>query len=263
MKTSSFLLENDFQWGENIAAAEQRRLWRDMIYDENPNPTLPLVVNQNGNYMTTREEIRTAYYTSNHQWDVTLRVVHERLNSVRTDIAQYVKNLQNLEKNNEVLTKRIHELSGVLFPPFPDTSLYTTLFPHDMESAPGFPVVPNLTWRMLLSSLDANTLYYHQELGKYNALKKEECRLCCICQQITTRMKLWIFRDRMKLIQMEINQLFDSKFDFVKKELLDIKTTKQGTYALGQRRRSYQCIDFCQCECCITEAREKKKVTPS
>jgi len=101
---------------------------------------------------------------------------------------------------------------------------------------------------MLLSTIDANTLYYHQELGKYNILKKEECHLASVYMQLTTRMKLWIFRERIRLIEWEMreSEIFREDTEI---HLRDIKETRALAEEVPEKRkRSYQCIDFCQCE---------------
>jgi len=102
---------------------------------------------------------------------------------------------------------------------------------------------------MLLTTIDANTLYYHQELGKYNILKKEECRLASFYMQLTTRMKLWIFKERIRLIEWEMREsdIFRDEIETI--HLRDIKETKALAEEIPEKRkRSYQCIDFCQCE---------------
>jgi len=138
----------------------------------------------------------------------------------------------------------LKKLSGKLIPAFPDTSLYSSIF-YDPE----FAEPSDLTWKMLLSTIDANTLYYHQELGKYNILKKEECHLASVYMQLTTRMKLWIFRERIRLIEWEMreSEIFREDTEII--HLRDIKETRALAEEVPEKRkRSYQCIDFCQCE---------------
>jgi len=138
--------------------------------DHNDLPKLPLLVVQ-GQYQTSPQDIKEAYYRLNPGWKETLDRVRQRIIDVRTDKEQYERNLRNLEKNDQTLRDEIKSFTGKLIPPFPDTNLYSSIFytPELAESS-------DLTWKMLLGTIDANTLYYHQELGKYNILKKEECR---------------------------------------------------------------------------------------
>jgi hypothetical protein len=260
MSTSSFLLEKDFQWGDDRSDRQTR--WRDMTYDTDNNPHIPLLVD-NGHYLTAPNDIRDAYYTTNQGWFLTLQDVQRRLRLVQTDRAQYETNMQHLEQNDHQLRERIRLLSGHLFPPFPDTSLYSSILNNGENQEPGFPVIPDLTWKMLLSSIDANTLYHHQELGKYNLLKKEECHLLCVIQQLRTRMKLWIFRDRIRMIQWEINHILNSNDVIpvpnpIGKELTVIKSKpiEHRKEDVDKRKRSYQCIDFCQCDCCLLKAKK-------
>jgi len=237
-----------------------------MIYDQDRDPKVPLIplrVDNHGHYTTSPNDIRDAYYPRNNGWHATLISVQERLTLVRTDRQQYERNLRHLEDNDNILRNRINELSGRLFPPFPDTSLYSSILNNLEKQEPGFPVIPDLTWRMLLTSIDANTLYYHQELGKFNLLKKEECHLLCVIQQLRTRMKLWIFRDRIRLIQWEINHILNCKEILPVGnpigKLLTIQTTEAGKGVIEKRKRSYQCIDFCQCDCCLLKSKDAAK----
>jgi len=103
---------------------------------------------------------------------------------------------------------------------------------------------------MLASSIDANTLYYHQELGKYNLLKKRECHLSCVYNQLQSRMKLWIFKERIRLIEWEVNEanIFKAERDTLEIELKKvIHTRPRESEELMKRNRTYQLIDICQC----------------
>jgi len=246
MKTASFLLEKEYQWDKALTYDQQKKNWEDMnliTMEHNDLPKLPILVVQ-GQYKTSPKEIKEAYYRLNPGWKETLDRVKQRIIDVRTDKEQYERNLRNLETNDQTLRLEIKSFTGKLIPPFPDTNLYSSIFytPELAESS-------DLTWKMLLGTIDANTLYYHQELGKYNILKKEECHLASVYMQLTTRMKLWILRERIRVIDWEMKNSDLFKEEPVSIHLRDTLVTKASSYEVpDKRKRSYQCIDFCQCE---------------
>jgi len=209
---------------------------------------LPLVVTRTHpkdlyfTYATDVRELRAAYEKHNPGWAHTSHLILERIAKLRTDKIQYEINLRQLEENERVLRQKIQELSGRLFPPFPDSGLYTSLFfdPKFTTEA------DDLIWRSLVNSVESNTVYYHQELGKYSILKKEECGLLEKFAQLETRMKLWILRERVRLIEWELNQYQeDEDVILVLKQVRDVNSYEgkalESTFC-------YQCLDFCQCQ---------------
>jgi len=182
----------------------------------------------------------------NLQWKSTRekKIIH-KLENIRTDKYQYETNLKSLTNNDVVLREKIKTISGQLYPSFPDTKLYSSLFFNkDDRSKP-----PDLTLAALLSALESNTVYYHQELGKFNQLKKEECHLVERYKQIQTRMKLWIARERLRLFAWELYQTTAYEFpdfNFVPPPIYNPEV--YNPIEIDDRKRNFQCVDFCQCE---------------
>jgi len=168
----------------------------------------------------------------------------ETISKLRTDKEQYERNLAALENNDKILRDQIHIISGKLYPPFPDTGLYSSIFRDVHHNNP-----PDLIIQALVGSIQQNTIYYHQELGKYNQLKKEECHLIEKYLQIQTRMKLWVIRERIRLVAWELmySHAYDDEDVLVPwREILE--THPYPPTAIPPKKRTFQCIDFCQCE---------------
>jgi len=196
--------------------------------------------------MTSRGELEEAYHKLNLSWRKTGDSIFESIRSLRTDKEQYHQNLKSLEENDGLLRHRIYEISGKLFPPFPDSALVTPLFrPTKIENP------PDLIINSLIGSIEQNTIYYHQELGKYNLLKKEECQLIEKYLQIQTRMKLWIVRERIRLVAWELmySKAYEDEDEIYERDLKAIyETHPYPPTAIPPKKRSFQCMDFCQCE---------------
>jgi len=199
---------------------------------------------KNAKYLTSKEELEKSYHELNLSWKKTRDYILERISKLRTDKEQYERNLGSLEKNDNLLREQIHIISGKLFPPFPDTGLYSSIFHNPAHVHP-----PDLIIKALIGSIESNTIYYHQELGKYNQLKKEECHLIEKYLQIQTRMKLWIVRERIRLVAWEL--MFSHAYDdedviIPYREIME--THPYPPTAIPPKKRAFQCIDFCQCE---------------
>jgi len=165
--------------------------------------------------------------------------------------------LDALEKNDDILRHQIRTISGKLFPPFPDTGLYSSIFHSTSHNNP-----PDLTLRALVGSIEQNTVYYHQELGKFNQLKKEECHLIEKYQQLQTRMKLWIVRERIRIIAWELmySKAYDDEDVLIPlREIME--THPYPPQSIGLKKRTFQCLDFCQCEagCSLLIRNEKRE----
>jgi len=199
-----------------------------------------------GKYITPVRDIEASYADLNVDWRKTRDNIIRRIQNIRTDKVQYEKNLESLKLNDKILRDKVTAISGKLYPPFPDTSLYTSIF-YNRNIEPG--KVPDLTLAALFAAIESNTIYYHQELGKYNQLKKEDCHLLEKYQQVQTRMKLWIARERVRLIAWELfysNSYEDEEWI---PELRNITETEQYLPSIvPQPSHCYQCVDFCQCE---------------
>jgi len=198
-----------------------------------------------------------SYNEQNTSWRKTREYIIEKIIRIRTDKEQYERNLKQLLENDKLLREQLHQISGQLYPPFPDQALYSSLFHHN----PPYQVTESLTYQSLISAIDSNTRYYNQQLGKYNVLKKEECHLIEKYQQLMTRMKLWILRERIRLIAWELvytDIYSDVDIDIKLREILEFQPMSFDQ--ITARRRSYQCVDFCQCEfgCSLLFKNEEK-----
>jgi hypothetical protein len=260
MQTSTFLLENEYAWGKNLTIEEKRAEWVRMNNGfeilEHP-PLLPLEINvQTGNY-DNQMKIREVYEKLNPGWKETKEKIQQRIINIRTDKEQYEKNLKQLDSNFQVLRDEMYHLTGHLYPPFPNESLYSATFYDpiiplpDKEDKEG---LKDQTWKSMLNAINSNNLYYQQELGKYNMLKKEECHLISVYHQLMTRMKLWIFRERLRFVQWELQtaDVFKERDSVVTSiNLRNVSPLPVIKYEFPPKnvpKRSYQCIDFCQCE---------------
>jgi len=265
LNNATFFLEKDFNWSDRLSKDEKKKEW--LYINGLPaavsQPALPIKVvvdeDRNGRYMTSRGELEEAYHKHNLSWRKTGDSIFESIRSLRTDKEQYHQNLKSLEENDSLLRHRIYEISGKLFPPFPDTALYTPLFNdqkkvetlfNDPTKIAGHP--PDLIINSLIGSIEQNTIYYHQELGKYNLLKKEECQLIEKYLQIQTRMKLWIVRERIRLVAWELmySKAYEDEDEILSdRDLRAIRETlPYPATAIPPKKRSFQCMDFCQCE---------------
>jgi len=228
--------------------AQKKEYWKTInkppSADEQPRIPVSII---DGQYFTTAREIETAYWDLNLDWKRTRDdKILRRIRDIRSDQIQYEKNLEALRDNDKVLRDKITTISGKLYPPFPDTALYSSIFKgHEPGKA------PDLTLAALFAAIESNTIYYHQELGKYNQLNKEECHLIEKFQQVQTRMKLWIARERIRLISWELfpehsNVYKDEDFQYSLREITE--TIPHPPSIVPLHRRTYQCVDFCQCE---------------
>jgi len=217
-------------------------------------PTFPIVILPDASghdfkYHMKKYQLEEAYFHQNLAWRKTRDYILERITKLRTDKEQYQKNLLSLEKNDELLRAQVKNISGKMYPPFPDPWLYSSIF-HSPHYKPGEMDKVDLTFRTLTGAIEQNNIYYHQELGKFNQLKKEECNLIDKYLQIQTRMKLWIIRERIRLVAWELMHSHAYDEEEVLIELEDTLVTEK--YKPGQelkdRKRTYQCLDFCQCE---------------
>jgi len=182
----------------------------------------------------------------NLRWKSTReKKIIQKLEYIRTDKLQYETNLTSLTNNDFILREKIKAISGQLYPAFPDTKLYSSnFFNKEDRSKP-----PDLTLAALLAALESNTVYYHQELGKYNQLKKEECHLLERYKQIQTRMKLWIARERLRLFTWELYYSMAYDFKDLQEEYHAIYNPEAyQPIVIDDRKRNFQCVDFCQCE---------------
>jgi len=160
-----------------------------------------------------------------------------------------------------MLRGEIQQLTGTLFPPLPDSLLYSSnfysLIPENIKTG-----VNDHTWLAMVSAIEANNVYFQQELGKYNLLKNEECHLLSIYTQLITRMRLWIFRERLRFLQWEIENADIFKDSDLVLKLKPFDQLKALEYKIEEKvpKRAYQCIEFCQCEagCSSTSARITK-----
>jgi hypothetical protein len=258
---NSFQLEKEYSFTTPVLE-EQKKEWLDIVLptrDTQP-PYLPLQI-KDGVYNTDPKNLKVAYEEQNPGWKETMEKIKSRIKVIRTDKKQYETNLQNLEKNHIMLREEIQSLTGTLYPPLPDTLLYTSSFhsiiPENVKTGAN-----DHTWLALTSAIEANNVYFQQQLGKYNFLKKEECHLVSIYTQLTTRMRLWIFRERLRFLQWELeNSDIFGDTDLTLK-LKSFETLKALEYKIEEKvpKRSYQCIDFCSCEVgCSSTARIKRK----
>jgi len=256
LNTCTFFLEKDFKWKEEGMSKDQKkRDWLNIngLPYADSQPLLPISIMFNhetkmAKYTTSKDELEYAYFNNsdklNLSWKKTRDYILQRISNLRTDKMQYERNLMDLENNDKILRNQIQHISGKLFPPFPDTGLYSSIFHSATNNNP-----PDLIIKALMGSIEQNTVYYHQELGKYNQLKKEECHLIEKYQQIQTRMKLWIVRERIRLMAWELMYSKAYEDDDVIVPFRDIyETTPYPPHAVGHRKRAFQCIDFCQCE---------------
>jgi hypothetical protein len=272
LSTSSFFLENDyFDWQDiHFTKDEKRKEWFNIngFPSSITQPRLPISVlkepfSGDYKYLTTKKQLEDAYFHENMNWRKTRDYILERLTKLRTDKEQYQRNLEALERNDKTLRDNIVNISGRIFPPFPDPCLYTSIF-HNPNYKPTLDK-PDLTLRALTSAIEQNTIYYHQELGKFNQLKKEECTLLEKYLQIQTRMKLWIIRDRIRLVAWELmssGAYEDEKMEILLRPQVDLPPYPPE--AIAARKRTYQCLDFCQCETetcsLIIHEKEKEKI---
>jgi hypothetical protein len=246
LNTSSFFLENDFYWEDGTTHADKKNMWMTINNPPLPEeqPRLPVSI-VDGKYLTTPRDIETAYSELNLDWRRTRDdKILRRIRDIRSDKIQYEKNLEGLRSNDKVLRDKVTAISGRLYPPFPDTALYSSIF---KSHEPG--KIPDLTLAALFSAIESNTIYYHQELGKYNQLKKEECHLLEKFQQVQTRMKLWIARERIRLIAWELfhtKAYDDEDFKYSLREITE--TVPHHPSVVPPPTRTFQCVDFCQCE---------------
>jgi hypothetical protein len=257
LASSVFLLEKEFDWDPSLDGSGRKKQWEIM---NAPLPKdqlgLPLHVDKDG-YKTKRTDLEEAYYIKNPGWKSTTDKIHQKIINIRTDREQYERNLVHLNDNDKLLRDQLHQISGQLYPPFPDQALYSSLFHHN----PPYQVTESLTYQSLISAIESNTRYYNQQLGKYNLLKKEECDLISTYLQFMTRKKLWILRERVRLIEWEIreSEIFKHEdLDISLKEVLEFKPISFDQ--TPTRKRAYQCIDFCQCEfgCSLLFQNDKK-----
>jgi len=172
LETSSFFLDTDFYWEDGKTNAERKEIWSKINKPLTPKEQsrLPLTITDQGLYITKKEELEHTYDQLNLLWKSTReKKIVQKLENIRTDRKQYETNLQSLTKNDSILRDKIKAISGQLYPSFPDTKLYSSnFFNKEDRSKP-----PDLTLAALLAALESNTVYYHQELGKYNQLKKK------------------------------------------------------------------------------------------
>jgi len=249
LETASFFLDTDFFWNDLTTNAQKKENWSTINKPLAPNeqPRLPLTITDQGHYITKKEELEGAYDNLNKLWKSTReKKILLKLENIRTDKYQYETNLKSLTNNDVVLREKIKTISGQLYPSFPDTKLYSSLFFNkDDRSKP-----PDLTLAALLAALESNTVYYHQELGKFNQLKKEECHLVERYKQIQTRMKLWIARERLRLFTWELYYSTAYVFkDFDGTSIYPIYNPEPyDRIEINDRKRNFQCVDFCQCE---------------
>jgi tRNA A37 threonylcarbamoyladenosine biosynthesis protein TsaE len=257
LASSVFLLEKQFEWDPKLNGLERKKQWELM---NNPLPknqlSLPIQVDKEG-YKLKRADLEEAYYLQNPGWKITTETIREKIVNIRTDREQYERNLIHLHDNDKLLRDQLHQISGQLYPPFPDQALYSSLFHHN----PPYQVTESLTYQSLISAIDSNTRYYHQQLGKYNLLKKEECDLISTYMQFMTRKKLWILRERVRLIEWEVRESEIFKHEDLEIKLKEVLEFKPISFdQTASRKRSYQCIDFCQCEfgCSLMFQNDKK-----
>jgi hypothetical protein len=211
-------------------------------------PTLPINYYGNNQLNMTTEELEYAALQQNLQWRVTSDNILDRIVRLRTDRVQYRENLKSLRENDTALTAQITQIFGQILPPFPDMSLLSSmLYIQDYNADPSR---SDLTFRALTSAIQQNTIYYHQELGKFNQLKKEECNLIDKYRQIQTRMKLWIIRERIRLVAWELMYADPNPYADDEWKRADYKTHNPPPYSekLECELKAYQCIDFCHCE---------------
>jgi len=266
LNNTTFFLEKDFNWPDNMSNDHKRNHWLHIngLPEASSQPALPInvvvdEVHRNGRYETHPEELENAYHKLNLYWRSTADSIFESIRNIRTDKEQYRHNLDRLEENDSLLRKKIKDISGNIFPPFPDSALYTPLFQHSREvqtsendprKIAGTP--PDLIINSLIGSIEQNTTYYHQELGKYNQLKKEECQLIEKYLQIKTRMKIWIVRERIRLVAWELvyGKAYEDVDEIIKPEDRRVirETVPYPPTLIPSKKRSFQCIDFCQCQ---------------
>jgi hypothetical protein len=254
LDSSTFFLEKDFFWDDGTTNLKKQTDWieKNNLPDASVRPKLPLHVTLTHDnretkteYRTSKKELEFSYNDQNISWRKTKEYIIEKIIKIRTDKEQYERNLKQLLDNDKLLREQFHQISGQLYPPFPDQALYSSLFHHN----PPYQVTESLTYQSLISAIDSNTRYYNQQLGKYNVLKKEECHLIEKYQQLMTRMKLWILRERIRLIAWELmytDIYADADIEIKLREVLEFQPMSFDQIAA--RKRSYQCVDFCQCE---------------
>jgi len=249
LDSCTFLLERDFAFEDTLSMDERKVYWqeRNKASKAEECPVVPIIVSEEKGYHNkeTSSSAISVYYKSNLHWKKTQDYVIHRLGCIRTDKLQYEANLSQLEQNELHLRKQLSDLSGRIYPPFPDEALHTSLFhrpgPYDLSAT--------LTYQSLVSAIEANSSYLNQELGKYSLLKKEECHLMEKYQQLQTRMKLWILRERIRLVAYELcyGDLYkDSDVSIYIREIEKMSPVPWQTSPA--QVKCYQCIDFCQCE---------------
>jgi len=261
--TNSFMLEKEYTSFSTRHIEDQKKEWAEIVLqgnDKSTPPYLPLEI-KDGAYNTNPEKLRQAYEKQNPGWQETMVKIGLRLKDVRTDKKQYEVNLQNLEQNSIMLRQEIKTLTGTLYPPLPDSLLYSSNFysgiPENVKTG-----ATDHTWLAMVSAIEANNVYFQQELGKYNLLKNEECHLTSIYNQLRTRMGLWIFRERLRFLQWEIeNADIFKEYELKDTNRKPFDTLKALEYKIEEKvpKRAYQCIEFCQCDagCGSTSARIK------
>jgi len=260
MDSSCFFLENDFYFEDGMSHSAKRNQWNEINKLPHPTeqPRIPVKI-QNGKYLTETHQIEKAYADGNIYWKKTRDEILGRLSNIRTDKLQYEKNLESLRSNDSILREKVTTMSGKLFPPFPDTALYSSIFYTKERN--GLP--PDLILASLFTAIESNTIYYHQELGKYAQLKKEECHLIEKYLQIQTRMKLWIARERIRLVAWELweSDAYNDDDLNLKLRLVAVESVPPAP-AIPDIRKTFQCVDFCQCEAgCATLIRSTASIS--
>jgi BMFP domain-containing protein YqiC len=257
LASSVFLLEKEFDWDHKLDGSARKKQWEVMNAPLPRNQlSFPIHVDKDS-YKLKRTDLEEAYYIQNPNWKTTTEKILQKIIDIRTDREQYERNLVHLNDNDKLLRDQLHKISGQLYPPFPDQALYSSIFHHN----PPYQVTESLTYQSLISAIESNTRYYNQQLGKYNLLKKEECDLINTYLQFMTRKKLWMLRERVRLIEWELreSEIFKHEdIDIKLKEVLEFKPISFDQ--TPSRKRSYQCIDFCQCEfgCSLLFQNDKK-----
>jgi hypothetical protein len=254
LNTSTFSLEREYFEGSainNVEWANVNALPRAEIQPALPiNIPEDLILNDDVNsYAMIRERLEHAAFTQNPHWRKTLEKILARIIRIRVDKEQYHVNLRALRDNDLQLRDNIRLIIGEILPPFPNPSLYSSIF-HTPNYQPSPVERSDLTFRALTSAIEQNKIYYHQELGKYNQLKKDECHLIERYHQIQTRMKLWIIRERIRLVAWELMYAEPNPYDDeeLKLELKELYNPPKYNEKMIDWTRTYQCIDFCQCE---------------